>query len=159
MSIEAFILCRVFRVSTTIARMPGNAVLFSEMTPDTSWEDEFNDWYDQEHIPLRTAVSGFRSARRYRVEAKPNYLVVYEMDSPAVLKSPAYLSVKNNPSDRTRRMLSSVTGFTRYIAQQTGIRTRGVNPADGLDAPYLHSVFFEVPPEGRIEFNDWYEKE
>lgn len=139
--------------------MQGSAILFSEMTPDAAWEDEFNEWYDQEHIPLRMAVSGFRSAQRYRIQGKRNYLVVYEMDSPGVLKSPAYLSVKNNPSDRTRRMLGSVTGFTRYIAEETGNYTRGIPPEDALDAPCLYSIFFEVPPERQGEFGDWYEKD
>ena len=139
--------------------MQGSTILFSEMTPDASCEDEFNEWYDQEHIPLRMAVSGFRSAQRYRIQGKRNYLVVYEMDSPGVLKSPAYLSVKNNPSDRTRRMLGSVSGFTRYIAEQTGNYTRGLHPADSLDAPCLYSVFFEVPSQRQSEFDECYEKD
>src|SRR5262245_39829085 len=127
--------------------MQGSTILFSEMTPDASWEDEFNDWYDHEHIPLRMAVPGFRSAQRYRAEGTRNYLVVYEMDSPAVLKTPAYLAVKNNPSDRTRRMLSSVTGFTRYIGEETGSSTRGADRMTALEAPCLYSVFFETPSE------------
>jgi hypothetical protein len=56
-------------------------------------------------------------------------------------------------------MLRSVSGFTRYIAEQTGNYTRRVDPADGLDAPWLYSVFFKVPPERQGEFNDWYEKD
>ena len=146
-------------VRHTIARMQGGAILFSEMTPDASWEDEFNEWYDEEHIPVRMAVAGFRGAQRYRIRETRNYLVVYEMDSPAVLKSPAYLSVKNNPSDRTKRMLSSVTGFTRYIAEETGSYTRQADSAGGIDAPCLYSVFFAVPPERQGEFDDWYEKD
>ena len=132
--------------------MKGSTILFSEMTPDASWEDEFNDWYDHEHIPLRMAVPGFRSAQRYLADGTRNYLVVYEMDSPAVLRSPAYLAVKNNPSERTRRMLSSVTGFTRYIAEEGARYTRGVDQAKALDAPFLYSVFFEVPPQRQDEF-------
>jgi hypothetical protein len=137
--------------------MRDGAILFSEMTPDESSEDEFNEWYDYEHIPLRMAVPGFRSAQRYRIAGKRNFLAVYEMDSPEVLKSPAYLSVKNNPSDRTRRMLSNVSGFTRYVAEQTGSFARQVGPAERLDAPWLYSVFFDVPPERQGEFSDWYE--
>jgi len=138
--------------------MQGSTILFSEMTPDASWEDEFNDWYDHEHIPLRMAVPGFRNAQRYRAEGTRNYLVVYEMDSPAVLKSPAYLAVKNNPSDRTRRMLSGVTGFTRYIAEETATYTREVDRAKALDASCLYSVFFGVPPQLQDEFNKSHEK-
>ena len=65
----------------------GNAVLFSEMTPDPSWEHEFNDWYDREHIPLRMNVPGFCGAQRYRADTGHGYAVVYEMDSPEVRTS------------------------------------------------------------------------
>ena len=139
--------------------MQGRAILFSEMTPDATWEDRFNEWYDDEHIPLRMAVGGFRGAQRYRVGGTQHYLVVYEMDSPAVLQSPAYLSLKNNPSDRTKRMIGGVTGFTRYIGEETGCYTKEPENADRLDAPCLYSVFFEVPPERQHELDDWYENE
>jgi len=139
--------------------MQAPAILFSEMTPDTTWEDQFNEWYDDEHIPLRMAVAGFRSAQRYRIRGTRHYVVVYEMDSPAVLQSPAYLSVKNTPSGRTKRMIGGVTGFTRYIAEETGCYTKEVEKADGLDAPCMYSVFFEVPPARQYEFDDWYEKD
>ena len=139
--------------------MQGRAILFSEMTPDTTWEDQFNEWYDGEHIPLRMAVAGFRSAQRYRICGTQHYLVVYEMDSPEVLQTPAYLSVKNSPTDRTKRMLRNVTGFTRYIAAETGSYTKEVEKAEHLNAPCLYSVFFEVPQERQHEFDDWYEKD
>ena len=42
--------------------MPHGALLYSEMTPEVSRENEFNEWYDDEHIPLRMAVPGFRPA-------------------------------------------------------------------------------------------------
>src|SRR6476620_6578488 len=79
------------------------------------------------------------------------------MDSPAVLKTPAYLAVKNNPSDRTRRMLKSVTGFTRYIAEETGSYTRGVDRVIALDAACLYSVFCDVSPQNQDEFSQSYE--
>src|SRR2546422_9765071 len=122
--------------------MQGTAILFSEMTPDSSWEDEFNDWYDHEHDPLRMGVPGFRSALRYVVPNTRNYLAIYEMDSTEVLRTPAYQSVKNNPSERTRRMLANVKGFTRYIGEQVGDQA-----SQSLDAPFLLTVFFEIPSE------------
>lgn len=137
--------------------MQGSAVLFSEMTPDVSWEEDFNDWYDREHIPLRMEVPGFCCAQRYVIPNTRNYLAVYEMQSPAVLRTPAYQAVKNNPSERTRRMLGGVSGFTRYIAVEIGDQAR--RATDALDAPYLYTVFFEVPSERHNDFNDWYEKD
>ena len=115
-------------------------VLFSEMIPDASYEKEFNEWYDQEHIPLRMRVPGFRSAQRYLVPGTRHYLAIYEVESPAVLKTPAYQEVKNNPSERTRWMLRNVGGFTRYIAEQIH-----APEIEAIDAPSVHAVFSNEP--------------
>ena len=138
----------------------GSTVLFSEMIPEVSYEAEFNDWYDREHIPLRMGVAGFRSAQRYVDPGARHYLAMYEMDSASVLKSPAYQEVKNNPSERTRWMLRTVGGFTRYVGDQTSVQTRQPSSAIGpIDAPYVYAVFFAVPDERQPEFNDWYEQD
>jgi hypothetical protein len=130
------------------------AVLFSEMTPDLAWEDEFNDWYDHEHIPLRMAVPGFLSAQRYRVSGAPHYLVVYEMQSAAVLQSPSYQLVKNHPSERTARMLRSVKGFSRYFGQHIHVQARTAADA-AMNAPLLNAVGIEVPADRQRDFDDW----
>lgn len=45
-------------------------------------EDEFNDWYDTEHMPLLRAVPGVISARRYRtLHGSPGYAAVYHLDN------------------------------------------------------------------------------
>jgi hypothetical protein len=50
-------------------------------------EDEFNDWYSNEHLDDIVAMPGFRSAKRYRLKsltmgAFPNrYLAIYDMDA------------------------------------------------------------------------------
>ena len=42
-------------------------------------EDEFNAWYDSEHVPQVTALAGFVRARRYIcAEADIRYLAWYE---------------------------------------------------------------------------------
>src|ERR1051326_2141529 len=127
------------------------SILFSEMVPDASYEAEFNDWYDREHIPLRMGVPGFHSAQRYVVPGTRHYLAIYEMESPAVLKTPAYQEVKNHPSERTRWMLRTVGGFTRYIADQIDVQMSGHNP---IDAPYVYAVFSAVPQNGEPEIKD-----
>jgi hypothetical protein len=142
------------------AAVHGNSILFSEMTPDSSWESDFNDWYDTEHIPLRMAVKGFLSAQRYLAPGTRDYLVVYEMKSAAVLKTGEYQSIKNNPSDRTRRMLQSVGGFTRYIADASReVRRSSTSGPESFDAPCLYSVFFNVPSERESEFDSWYNED
>ena len=133
--------------------MKGAAILFSEMSPDLDWEDEFNAWYDTHHIPVRMAVPGFLSAQRYREPERPNYLAIYEMDSPAVLESTPYMKVKNQPNARTKWMLANVQGFSRYLGTQISEQGREDAGEDALDAPALFAVFFSVPDERAAEFN------
>src|SRR5437879_40553 len=134
----------------------GTSILFSEMVPEASYEAEFNDWYDREHIPLRMGVPGFHSAQRYVVPGTRHYLAIYEMESASALKTLAYQEVKNKPSERTQWMLRTVGGFTRYIADQIDVQMRpassGIEP---LAAAYLYAVFSSDPGERQPEFKDW----
>ena len=138
--------------------LKGASVLFSEMTPGADSAEEFEDWYDQEHIPIRMGCPGFRSAQRYRRQDRDGYLAVYEMDNLGALSSEAYRIVKEQPSERTAWMLSNVTGFTRYLADETFCREqRGADAP--LNAPLLYAVSFNVPPDAWAEFDSWYETE
>lgn len=132
------------------------AVLFSEMTPAPEWEKDFNGWYDEEHIPLRMDVAGFVGAQRYKRNDR-DYLAVYDMDAPEVLDSNAYKRVKDNPSEATSWMLRSVANFTRYIGSPIATHVRDVG--DFLGAPILYPVFFTVPENRLIEFDEWYDED
>ena len=143
--------------------MQGSAILFSEMTPQSAWEPEFNDWYDHEHIPLRMGVEGFVSAQRYKSLRDGSYLAVYEMQALGVLKSEAYGRVKNQPSDVTRRMLKDVSGFTRYLCEEIGEQRSPHAGASAesaaINGACLYPVFFQVPVDRAQAFNDWYEQD
>lgn len=80
-------------------------------------EDEFNRWYEEEHLPERRAVPGFLSARRFRcIEGGPKYLALYDLESPAVLQSPPYLNIVGaNKSPWTLRMEASFTNARRNV--------------------------------------------
>ena len=58
----------------------------------TEKEDEFNDWYNQVHLPEILAVPGFISGRRFkRISGdKIKYMTLYELESFEPLKSEAY---------------------------------------------------------------------
>ena len=52
-------------------------------------EDDFNRWYNEEHLAERLSVPGFLDAARYEaVKSGPKHLACYELESPAVLESP-----------------------------------------------------------------------
>ncbi len=135
--------------------MRGATVLFSEMSPDFDWEDDFNQWYDRHRIPDRMTVPGFLSAQRYRDAERPNYLALYELESPEVLDSESYIKVQTRPNAQTRWMLDNVTGTSRYIGNRISEQSRKGAGEDALDAPILHAVFFSVPDERAEEFNAW----
>jgi hypothetical protein len=58
-------------------------------------EAEFNRVYSAEHFPMLCKVPGVRSGARYKlahstVPGMQQYLTIYELDSPDVLKSAAW---------------------------------------------------------------------
>jgi Domain of unknown function (DUF4286) len=70
-----------------------SALLLVVVDVDPEHEDEFNRWYDEEHIPEKRATPGFRSARRYASHDVPGrYLAVYELDDAEVVTSPEYMA-------------------------------------------------------------------
>ena len=89
------------------------------MQPPTALEDEFNAWYDTEHLAERLAVPGFETALRYVcIDGAPRYLAMYDMTSQEVLTSPDYLRVAHeNGSPWTLRVTSRVRVY-RYAGRQ-----------------------------------------
>ncbi len=136
--------------------MKGRAILFSEMTPAPDWEDKFNHWYDDEHIPIRMGLRGFVSAQRYS-GTDTNYLAVYEMDDLAALRTVAYQAIKQHPSEETAWMLNNVSGFTRYLCEE--LSCAGDLTPEAINTPVLYPVWFNVPPERLDDFDAWYEQD
>lgn len=142
--------------------LSGKAILFSEMTPVTSWEGDFNDWYDTHHIPVRMVCEGFLSAQRFRntTPGSRSYLAVYELDSLGALTTPAYQAVKLQPSSQTAQILGGVTDFTRYLCEQISDQRadalQGANGDGGLNSAFIYAVWFKVPQDELAEFDAWY---
>jgi hypothetical protein len=101
--------------------MNRHGLLLTITEPPPQMEEEFNAWYDNEHIPERLSIRGFRSARRWVAQGmrgEGKYLATYELDSPAVLISPQYLSFFEKPSPWTQRCLSKAVVFKRWACEQ-----------------------------------------
>jgi hypothetical protein len=134
-------------------------MLFQMECPETL-EDEFHDWYDNEHIPERMDVPGFFGATRYEVVGKgPRFLARYNMKDLSALDHPEYVKVKQSPSPRTEKILSSVSLFTRYVTVVFSARQRDDAPAKPEDIPYIMLAGFAVPKDAEKDFDDWYEEE
>ena len=96
-------------------------LLLTMTEPPPEMAEEFNAWYDGEHLPERLAIPGFRSARRWVADLAPGegrYLATYELDAEAVLSSPEYLARFQGATPWTRRCLGSAVVFRRWVCEQ-----------------------------------------
>ena len=91
--------------------------------------DEYNAWYDSEHLPRCAAIPGVLRARRYMstgirggTSDGPKYLTAYEMTGPDVWESPAALQARKTPWTEKMRSLFSNTrrALYRLIAPAVG---------------------------------------
>jgi hypothetical protein len=137
--------------------MMAKGTLIAAMNIGKVADDEFHDWYDTEHLPERQRVPGFLTCERWIGATDPRISVAtYDLDSWAVLKSPAYLAIGGeNLSPWSKRVTARVERLMRFEGDQT-------LPGDQLaprEAGGLLLNAMNVTPEREAEFNEWYDKE
>jgi hypothetical protein len=116
-------------------------------------EDDFNNWYNQQHVPERLAIRGFQSATRYEsIKGEPKYLAFYELDDASVLESSDYLALRNKADDWDNRIMPRFQVEARTVYEN--IVTCG--EASDPHAPFLLSVRLDIAPEVEADFNEWY---
>ncbi|MGI8551372.1 MAG: hypothetical protein ACR2PL_11395 [Dehalococcoidia bacterium] len=94
------------------------AVLVVGLEPEPAYEEEYNAWYDEEHIPWLLPVPGVLRARRFRgIEGPLQYLAVYNLAAPEIRHSEAFEKAIDTPwSARMRRhCVRRVTGIYRPL--------------------------------------------
>jgi len=109
-------------------------LLLTLTEPPPAMEEEFNAWYDQEHLAERLAIPGFRSATRWVADVPPGagrYLATYELDSVAVLASSAYLKRFKNQTPWSRRCLGKAVVFKRWACEQVTPGSADPHPGAG----------------------------
>ncbi len=137
-----------------------NGLLLTMTEPPPAMEEEFNAWYDTEHMAERLAIPGFISARRWVYpRAKPGtgkYLATYELTSADVLTTPEYIShVGEHFTPWTKRCIGRLSVFRRWAATQTVPGTAQPAP----EARALMVAMGDSPAEHEAEFNKWYDEE
>jgi hypothetical protein len=134
--------------------LSGKAMLITLMDADPADEQDFNRWYDKEHIIERVGIPGFLEARRYvAVAAEPKYLNTYTAENVDVLRSPDYLKALQNPTDWTRRTMAKFRNFARAVAhvRLSGGQGRGgaiafsrIRPAPGRNGELGDALLREI---------------
>lgn len=93
----------------------GKGLLLVMMDIDPEHEEEFNRWYEEEHLPERKTCPGFLSARRFvSVEGEPKYLAIYDLENVEVLDTEAYKHIAG-PSEWTARMRKLFKNYRRNV--------------------------------------------
>src|SRR4029078_6814210 len=101
--------------------MTNRGLLLTMTEPPPQMEEEFNAWYDEEHMAERLSIPGFRSARRWVADCKPGegkYLATYELQSLAVLHTDKYLFHFKNQTPWSRRCLGKAGVSRRWACEQ-----------------------------------------
>jgi len=120
-------------------------------------EDEFNDWYDTEHVPDREKVPGFLTLERWVDAEKPKVaLAIYDLQSVDVLQSPPYLAIGyHNPSPWTRRLMPKCKRVLRFVGDQ-------VAPGNVIapkNAGGMLFMGFNLEPGSEAEYARWMDEE
>ena len=101
----------------------GNTVLVVTMEVDEADEAEFNEWYNEQHLPERMAISGYVSARRFKLEGDNNnnalkYLCIWEMEDGSPLQSEMYKDQITHPTELYLRVNETINARTRGLYTQ-----------------------------------------
>ena len=115
-------------------------LLMVMMEPPPPLEEEFNAWYDTEHLPERIALPGFRSGARFvALTGYPRYMALYDLDGEDVLDSAHYQAISGpNFSPWTKRVTSRM--HVRRIAATQ------VFPGDAVTGQASRLMVLQIRP-------------
>lgn len=133
---------------------------YSEVPPEH--EEEFNRWYDEEHIPERWEFPGVLDAARYlAVKGGPKYLACYELAEPDAWNSDVWKHAVDNPTEWSKRMSPFVIGtkFTLNVYKLIYPYDVSAETAQSAMAPVLLIGRHSVPPDLEPQFNHTYDAE
>jgi antibiotic biosynthesis monooxygenase (ABM) superfamily enzyme len=120
-------------------------------------EEEFNAWYNTEHIQQITNIPGFINGRRYMaLEGVPKYLALYELHAETITAGGEFQHVLASPTPWSARMRDFYQGY-RIRTTYRLLFTAGGTPVK--DAPYVYVVKTDIPVDVEANFNEWYNTE
>lgn len=112
--------------------LPGNTrpggeqrvLLIVGLDLDSGHEDEFDDWYNTEHLPNLAQVPGVIRARRFRRSDEgateqsdlPEYLALYDLESPEVFGSDDWVAAVE--TEWTQRLRQVFHGRIRTVYRE-----------------------------------------
>jgi hypothetical protein len=123
-----------------------------------SIEDEFNAWYNDEHVPELLRVPGFLSGRRFRAtNGQPKYAALYELESIAALSEPLFHQARPahpKSTTATKKMWPHVRNLRRGIYARLGTST-GASSGERTESAHLLLIGLKLDANAEAAFRDW----
>lgn len=120
----------------------GKGMLMTFTETPVGVEEDFNEWYNREHINERVWMPGFHRARRYvdaDGDARIKYFATYETDKVEDLCDPAYMELLKDQSDWSKKVMATFSKFDRVTARIT------VDLSHGFAGACAYARFFPAP--------------
>ena len=110
---------------------PGELLIWTSVDP--AHEQDFNQWYDREHMQERAAIKGFRWSRRYHSDtcARP-YLALYQTDTLHVFTSEPYRQAFTKQTQWSERNFTRMRDTSRRVNAVTPLAGAGTGAAVAL---------------------------
>ena len=99
----------------------GGTVMVVMMEVEPEWEEEFNRWYNEEHLPERLEIPRYISARRFKLEDGEGvlkYLCIWELEDGSPLHSAEYRAQQLRPSELRDQVHDHITQRFRGLYTQ-----------------------------------------
>ena len=122
-------------------------------------EEEFNRWYNEEHIAELLALPGVLNAARYEaISGSPKHLACYELESTDSYYSDAFQHYLANPGPWSQRMSprNIATNYVHNVYQTIYPESVPASMAQSGMAPIVQYGRMDIPDQYEEEFNDWY---
>ncbi len=135
-----------------------------EANADPAREAEFNDWYDNIHVPDILETPGFLRARRYEQrearDGRGKYLAVYDIDSDDIEATIRGRVAKREEERKAGRGSTSRPNLIFFLWRDVLWRRLLEKAAPGNAVgmqKWLNLVEQDCDPAREAEFHDWYD--
>ena len=140
-----------------MAPKKGSGLMLVFVDVPSEHEEEFNEWYNTEHLQELMSVPGILNCARYEaVKSGPKHLAVYEFENAQVIDTDAF---KNRPiTPWAQKVGPRAIATTRINNVYEMIHRTSVSDsiANSEMAPALQIGRMGVSSENEVEWNNWY---
>ena len=140
-----------------MANKRGTAMFMVMVDVPADKEDEFNHWYNEEHLAELLSVPGVLNAARYEaIRSGPKHLAFYELENADVVTSEAFTSRPTTEWGKRVGPRVIGTNFTNNVYEMIYPEALTPELAQSDMAPALQIGRMAIPAEHDEAWNRWY---